>query len=795
MKPVDIWNRVYGDFLMPSRLALYEDILTSALRAGYHLISVEGFWALLQERRVNPSERYLILRHDVDTDPATASAVWAIEERLGIEASYYFRMATLDLDLMRAIGRGGSHASYHYEDLATIVKRRHLKHRDAVLESVTEAQELFRQNITKLRRATGLPMTVVASHGDFVNRKMLIPNWAILADRRFRRDVGIELETYDEVFMRHVSSRHADTGHPTYWASADPASAIDLRSPVVYLLTHPRNWRADPAVNLRDNLNRLQEGIRYSLPTGRRTSRPSRPSVRRGESVAEDTQTASAGAGRVQFPPLDSPVLLVGTPASYPAERRYVLDVVLSDWLGIRYELVEGREPGVTIRLAGDPGGRVLVLPDVLFATPPDEWLTEASMPTPPLERIDVPASIGRAGSARLPVLFGAVAPDGRAWVESPAGLTLAVDVLGSIFFLLTRYEEIVRRVRDDHDRFPAYASLGAVERFLERPIADDYVDLLWAAIQTLWPALARRERTFRLWLTHDVDQPWAGLGQPAALVARSFTADLFDRRDVALAAKRGWSFLASRAGKLSLDPFNTFDLLMTTSERLGLRSTFFFLASAASGGNDGRYRLTDRPITRLLTRIHERGHEIGLHASYDSYRSKDELSAEFDALRAACAAVGIDQAQWGVRQHFLRFENPQTWRNHAAAGFQYDSTLAFADHVGFRAGTSHEFQVFDLEVRRPLAVRERPLVVMDATLLGYMGLDLDAASDRAIEVVGACRRHGGQATICYHNSTLPGARQQRHYRDLARELAIGSATMSESPVRSGPGGLRDFGQ
>ena len=294
----------------------------------------------------------------------------------------------------------------------------------------------------------------------------------------------------------------------------------------------------------------------------------------------------------------------------------------------------------------------------------------------------------------------------------------------------------------------------------------DEYVELVWAAIHSLWPTITRRSSTFRLRPTHDVDEPWA-TRRPRAVVG-----DLLYRRDPSLAARRLRAILDARSGRVDRDPYDTFDFLMDTSERHDLRSTFYFMAGGTPGESDYRYGLTDPPFAGLLRRIHDRGHEIGLHASYDSYASAERTQSEFDALRAACGAAGVDQPTWGVRQHYLRFDNPQTWRNHEAAGLDHDSTLGYVDQIGFRAGTSREFPLFDLRARRTLNLRERPLVVMDGALLGHQALSLEVATPQIREVVGQCRRYRGDAVILYHNHTVAGAHHRAHYRDLIAELS-----------------------
>lgn len=263
-------DRVRTDFLMGSRLDVYRRFLELALRAEYRIRSVGGLWRLIGDQGLDPAQRYLVFRHDVDTDWRTAAAMWEIDRELGIETSYFFRLSTIAPALMADIARGGSEASYHYEELATVAKRRGLRMRSEAVAYLPEARDQFAKNIGRLRATTGLPMRVVASHGDFVNRRLGIPNWVVLDDPNFRHEVGVDLETYDQAFLRNLPSRHLDGQYPRFWEPTDPAEAIRAGEPVISVLVHPRNWRADPMVNARDDIGRLVEGVQFEILARRR---------------------------------------------------------------------------------------------------------------------------------------------------------------------------------------------------------------------------------------------------------------------------------------------------------------------------------------------------------------------------------------------------------------------------------------------------------------------------------------------------------------------------------------------
>ena len=169
--------------------------------------------------------------------------------------------------------------------------------------------------------------------------------------------------------------------------------------------------------------------------------------------------------------------------------------------------------------------------------------------------------------------------------------------------------------------------------------------------------------------------------------------------------------------------------------------------------------------IRKLLRRIHDRGHEIGFHGSYDSFDRPDTIKAERDRLSAILVNEGIDQPVVGGRQHYLRFRNPTTWAAWDEAGLAYDSTLGFSERPAFRCGTCREYPLFDVVRRRRLALRERPLALMDSAILSSRAYDEAVARVRRVK--GICRLFGGDFTLLWHNSRLG----TRYERDLYAEV------------------------
>lgn len=461
--------------------------------------------------------------------------------------------------------------------------------------------------------------------------------------------------------------------------------------------------------------------------------------------------------------------LIVSVPETYLPERNYILKVLLGEFLGLDYKVDIHKKHEVIIRMS-DNSNRVLITEDILFHTPAEQWMKMTSLPRQPLPRWNVADDLPevRVCDTELPILYGRPIVNGRYFYQQDDVAQLGLDIFGSSFFMLTRYEELALADRDEHERFPARSSLSYKEGFIRHPLVNEYLEVLWAAMKRLWPGLKRKQRLYRIALSHDVDWPFMTYGMGWSSLFRQTVGDLFKRHDFALALKRIWCKIRD---DFYLDPANTFNFIMDLSERYGIISEFYFITDHTAGAIDGMYFINNFEIRTLMHLIYERGHRIGLHTSYNTFRDSRQTKKEFEYLLRVAKDLGIKQDFWGGRQHYLRWENPTTWQNWEDAGFDYDSTVGFADHVGFRAGVCYEYPVFNLLTRKVLRLRERPLIVMDGTLLEkkYMGLKIDEALSQIEHLASVCRLFNGLFTLLWHNSSLIASWQKRLYEDAVR--------------------------
>lgn len=243
----------------------YQRLLEKSLRLGYKHLSVIDFFHRLEAGTISKGDRYFIHRHDIDTDVRTTKKMFSIEKSLGIKATYYFRLSTLDYALMKEIGEYGSEASYHFEELASYCKMNHIKSKKEVLENLDEIKSIFKRNVEEIEKEVSIKIQSIASHGDFVNRELDVINNVVTDDLSLRKELGIVCETYDSILMDSFDLYISDKPYPVYYSPISPFQALKDpdKNSVICMTSHPRQWETNWLVNTADNIGRLIEGARW----------------------------------------------------------------------------------------------------------------------------------------------------------------------------------------------------------------------------------------------------------------------------------------------------------------------------------------------------------------------------------------------------------------------------------------------------------------------------------------------------------------------------------------------------
>jgi hypothetical protein len=254
-----------SSYLHPDRTVAYAALVREFADRGYTTISIHRF----AQRLANGEaivRKTLVLRHDIDTDPTYAKIWHVIEKSVGFEASYYFRLRTANVGIMRRLAAEGAEVGYHYEEIATYAKAYLLRSLADIEAHMPQIRDRFLSNLEMLRKKTGLPIVTAASHGDFMNRRLLVTNEVLLADADLRRRAGIYSEAYDRSYLDHIASRVSDAPYPKHWqlrTGKTLKEMMDTGDGPIEILTHPRWWRTSVYSNFREDSLRLISGMTY----------------------------------------------------------------------------------------------------------------------------------------------------------------------------------------------------------------------------------------------------------------------------------------------------------------------------------------------------------------------------------------------------------------------------------------------------------------------------------------------------------------------------------------------------
>lgn len=253
----EIINRIYCDYFMPNRYKEYEQLLKIALNNGYEIIPLIKYY----ENKDNLNTKTLVLRHDIDTDIKIAKKLFAIEEKLNIKSTYYFRLNTFDEKLINEIKNFGGEVSYHFEEIATYAFQNNLKTKKEIDNNIEKIQELFAFNLQIVRGKYNINCETIASHGDFVNRYLKITNNYLLTDD-IRSKLNIKMEAYDDILLEKAKYC-ADAVPPKRWSHNNPIVMMETKEPLIVILIHPRQWASNFFGRLKEDFKRYKQGRQY----------------------------------------------------------------------------------------------------------------------------------------------------------------------------------------------------------------------------------------------------------------------------------------------------------------------------------------------------------------------------------------------------------------------------------------------------------------------------------------------------------------------------------------------------
>ena len=310
-------------------------------------------------------------------------------------------------------------------------------------------------------------------------------------------------------------------------------------------------------------------------------------------------------------------------------------------------------------------------------------------------------------------------------------------DLVASIFFVLSRYEEYWKVERDEHDRFPALCSMQSVFGWLDEPICDRWANSLlqFIGINSV-PSLE-----YKIQPTFDIDSTFAYKGKGAFRTFAGILKDLSKGR-INRVKDRIQVLIQNRK-----DPFDTFDLITEIAEQYPETRCFWLLANF--GTNNKNLSHTNPQQGEIISKLSSIC-EIGIHPGYDTYTNATNLRHEIHRL------TSLTKKEIKIsRQHFLRLSIPETYNHLIEQHIQIDYSMGYAETTGFRMGTARPTPWFNLITNEITSLQLQPFCYMDGTVNEYMKLSPNQAIEEVKRLKALVKEYGGNFSFIWHNETL----------------------------------------
>jgi hypothetical protein len=320
---------------------------------------------------------------------------------------------------------------------------------------------------------------------------------------------------------------------------------------------------------------------------------------------------------------------------------------------------------------------------------------------------------------------------------------TMPFDVFAASFYLLSRYEEYLPHRRDEYGRYWHINSLAFSEGFLNQPLVNMWVHEFKSALSALYPYLKFKGKQFSNVVTYDIDIAYAYLHKGWYRNLGGMIRSLYRRE-----WKSAWERWQVLTGKKK-DPFDCYEWLDALHLYCRLKPYYFFLVAKNNSKYDRNISTSSKRF-RELVEYYANTYNVGIHPSWQSGDDVTLLKEEIEWLE-----VVADRDISASRQHYIRFNLPETYRRLVQHGIRKDFSMGYGTINGFRASVCTPFKWYDLSREETTALTVYPFCFMDANAYFEQKSNPQQAYDELMQLYNSVRKVNGMMITIWHNHLL----------------------------------------
>lgn len=337
----------------------------------------------------------------------------------------------------------------------------------------------------------------------------------------------------------------------------------------------------------------------------------------------------------------------------------------------------------------------------------------------------------------------------------------LPFDPFAASFYLVSRYEEYLPYRKDEYGRFSTSESIAFQKNFLHKPLVNIWAYKVGEILKEHFPTFSFTGQKYKFQPTIDIDAAWAYKQKGVFRTLGGYINEL-GRFDFAEITKRTKVIMGTEK-----DPFDTYDFQLQMQKKYNFQHIYFILF-AEYGFNDKNTPIQSLAFQKLVKSLADYA-EVGIHPSFNSNSYPKKLKQEINRLSKV-----LNREITKSRQHFLKVQLPNTYRNLINLDITDDYSMGFAAKPGFRAGICTSFNFYDLDLDTETNLRIHPFSFMEGTLRDYMNVEADQAMDIIKPLIKEVKAVNGTFISLWHNESLSNDKRwigwDKVYEEMIRE-------------------------
>ena len=440
---------------------------------------------------------------------------------------------------------------------------------------------------------------------------------------------------------------------------------------------------------------------------------------------------------------VDRMILSISAPNICINEIRFIVAYIFKERLSLRYEL--SFEDRSTFLLIDKERNKRLELDASFFHAAGHEWLQKLEPSQLKYHDNEWLLSDKNQRAISIPILFG----DAQKSIDNES-INIHFDIIGSIFYVLTQYDEATLSEYDKFNRISIDKTFLHKNSLYKLPIVDVYVSYLHFLLSEMNITSQHTVSFPKISLSCDVDHIYDTSAQSSSQTIKRILARIFRDKNYPSAFNCFLNRITNKKDHRYDEYYKALSYIANIASD-DLEKHFNFIVLKTSNMDNV---VDEELVKHTIKKFKDKVDVIGAHLGFETFNNESKAKQSIAKFEEILDYVNAPVSCIYNRQHYLRYCVLQTPRILEASGIHIDTSVGYAENVGFRSGTCHQYPMYDLRNRKSLKIRQQPLIAMDHALINESRDEIELLQNMN-RYYNLCLRYDGTFTILWHNSTI----------------------------------------